>query len=72
MRMVGFLIAILAVSFSSSLKAGTCRVTPIVAKDTGNIVGYLVTGDAGSVVIQNLGSASSACNLVTKKPITQT
>lgn len=66
-----FLLIIIA-SIGNSLFAAPCKVVPIRAADTGNVIGYIVSGDKGSVVVQNQNSVVAACKSVTTdKPITQ-
>ncbi len=58
---LGFAI-VLALSGSALRSAApACRVSPIVAKDTGNIVGYLVSVGNSSMIVQNANNIAAAC-----------
>ena len=56
---------------SAAATAAPCRYTAIVAKDTGNLVGYFVQGDTGTAIVQNAGSIAAACRALMAKPVTQ-
>lgn len=62
----------LAASAVSNLHAGGCRVAPIVAADTGNIIGYVCKGDKGTIIVQNAGSVGAACQRLKETPAQQT
>lgn len=38
-----------------------CRVAAIVAKDTGNVIGYVVSLEGSSIVVQNANNIGVAC-----------
>jgi hypothetical protein len=59
--------------FAKATNAGaaSCTIRAIRSVDTGNIIGYLVSGDKGSIIVENLSSAAAACRYVTAKPVVQ-
>jgi len=68
MRRIVCVLAFLVLEATSPLAAKPCEVKPVVAADTGNVIGYAVKGDKGILFVQNRASAEAACAALRREP----